>query len=53
MCVNYIDNRVVLPKTLNISLNIFIYITRISRLRKAYTYTLIPIINISLYIAYT
>jgi len=52
MCVNYIDNRAVLPKTLNISLNIIVYIVRISRLRKAYTYTLIPIISISLCIVY-
>jgi hypothetical protein len=53
MCANYIDNRAVSPKTLNTSLNIFIYAIYVSRLRKAYTYTLIPVINISLRIAYT
>jgi hypothetical protein len=53
MYANYIDNWAALPKTLNTSLNIFIYIVRVSRLRKAYTYTLIPIIPISLYVAYT
>jgi len=41
-----------LPKTLNTNLNVFIYVVRISRLRKAYTYTLIPIISISIYIYY-
>ena len=52
MCANYIDNQAALPKTLNTSLNIFVYATHVSRLRKAYTHTLIPVINISPHIAY-